>query len=175
MPKSAFTVEIKPWGSWLLPIRGERGIEALEDQYGRRWKGVREAFWVAELHMCGCSHEIVNQQLEHLGNVLTACSEPMHDRTPLSSSFEEGDSIHFMLYMHWLSAAGFIGHGDTPFDQVRLSDHGRSVLEMIRLTMPENPWHQAPRWFPEPKRPAAPRHERRRNPKLLPAPDATPA
>lgn len=176
MPKAASNVEIKPWGhSLFIPIRDASGIVALEDRYGRRWGGVREAFWVAELHMCGCSHMIINQQLHQMADVLTACASPDHDRASPAACFGKNGTIHFMVYMHWLSGLGLTDHGETPFDGARLSDRGRAVHEMIRLTMPERIGCEEPRWFPEPKRSVAPRHERRRSQKQLPAPDAVPA
>lgn len=121
-----------PWGWWLRARDG-----ALEDEDGRTWRSVREAFWQGELgfpdvHFFGEQHELMLRTLSSLANTQSDGAESMHD-------LFGGDMMFWRFYMCWLASVGMLGDSGppglpcSPLDR-RLSPEGISVLMMLRAT-----------------------------------------
>ena len=117
-----------PWGWWL---RASGSV--LEDDEGRRWHTVRDAFWHGELGFP--SSNVGSEQHELLLRVLTGIhagwSSPSEDRQDLFL----GNTPAWRFYMCWLASVGLtyaLGHRgalDAP-----LSTKGRSVMMMLQAT-----------------------------------------
>ncbi|MGP7795639.1 hypothetical protein [Sphingomonas sp. CLY1604] len=126
-----------PWGSWLTQVGRE-----VEDDDGRRWRSVREAFWIGRLGFP--SVHFVPEQQELLLRVLTALehgwrspSENMHD-------LFFGDMMFWRFYMCWLVSirlAKAHDHGN-PLS-ARLTEEGLQVRLMLSATA-EPAWAELP-------------------------------
>ena len=130
-----------PWGWWL---RARDGM--LEDEHGRTWRSVREAFWQGELgfpevHFGPEQHELMLRTMSSLAGPWSDRSESMHDLCG-------GDMMFWRFYMCWLASIGLIatrgasGERGSPLEG-RLSPEGRSVLMMLRATR-EPAWEELP-------------------------------
>lgn len=119
---------VLPWGWWLRAVGGE-----IEDAEGRRWRGVRDAFWQG--HLGFPATHVVPEQLELLTRVLSSIHQqwigPVEHRHDLFG----GDMMFWRFYQCWMSSIGLIASGPRvdPL-QTGLSDEGRSVLAMLRAT-----------------------------------------
>lgn len=121
-----------PWG-WWLRANGPH----FEDEDGRKWQSVRDAFWRGELGFPD-THAI-REQLEFLLRVLL--SFDMADRGESERRFDlfRGNLIFLTFYMCWLGTVGLLQRGLTD----DLSPEGRSVLMMLIATRdPE--WEDLP-------------------------------
>ena len=130
-----------PWGWWL---RARSGL--LEDEHGRTWRSVRDAFWQGELrfpeiHVAPEQHELMLRALSSLDSRWSASSENKYD-------LFNGDMMFWRFYPCWLGSIGMIatsnsvGMGLSPLDG-GLSPEGRSVLMMLRATR-EPEWESLP-------------------------------
>lgn len=121
-----------PWGWWL---RVRDGV--LEDEGGRTWRSVRDAFWQGELnfpdvHFAPEQHELLLRALSALDSPCADASEHRHD-------LFSGDMLFWRFYQCWLASSGMVDLSNRLGMQVsplegRLSDEGRSVLLMLRAT-----------------------------------------
>lgn len=121
-----------PWG-WWLRVNGPH----LEDEDGRKWRSVRDAFWRSELGFPD-THAL-REQLEFLLRVLLSCD--MADRSESERQFDlfHGNMIFSTFYLCWLDTIGLLQRGSTD----DLSPEGRSVLMMLMATRdPE--WEDLP-------------------------------
>ncbi|MBD8548376.1 hypothetical protein IFT82_16765 [Sphingomonas sp. CFBP 8760] len=117
-----------PWGWWLRMSDG-----ALEDEDGRRWHSVRDAFWHGHLRFPGVA--LKGEQQELLLRILNAIDrrdaygqETMHDLLG-------GDLMYWRFYRCWLASVGLTAaEGDRNVFDARLSGDGRSVMLMLRAT-----------------------------------------
>ncbi|MFL0587183.1 hypothetical protein [Sphingomonas sp. ABOLG] len=130
-----------PWGWWL---RARLGV--LEDEHGRTWRSVRDAFWQGELgfgdvHFAPEQHELMLRTLSSLDR---HGSHPQENRHDLFA----GDWFFWRFYMCWLGSIGMIettssiGFKVSPLEG-GLSPEGRSVLMMLRATR-EPEWESMP-------------------------------
>lgn len=123
-----------PWGWWL---RVRDGV--LEDEDGRTWRSVREAFWQGELgfpevHFVPEQHELMLRTMSSFAHAWSEGSESMHD-------LFGGDMLFWRFYMCWLASIGMVGRS-SPLEG-GLSAEGRSVLMMLRATR-EPAWERLP-------------------------------
>ncbi|RXD04862.1 hypothetical protein EQZ23_06890 [Sphingomonas sp. UV9] len=117
-----------PWGWWL-----RANGRVLEDEDGRQWRSVRDAFWQGamrfpEIHFFQEQHEL-------LLRVLTAVDQRWSSGTENRLDLFAGDMEFWRFYMCWLSSIGMTkdGTGATPLE-APLSDLGRSVMLMLQAT-----------------------------------------
>lgn len=121
-----------PWG-WWLRANGAH----FEDEDGRKWASVRDAFWRGELGLPDT--HAVREQLEFLLRVLL--SVDMAERGESERRFDlfRGNLVLWTFYMCWLGTVGLLQRGSTD----DLSPEGRSVLMMLIATRdPE--WEDLP-------------------------------
>lgn len=130
-----------PWGWWL---RANGGV--LEDDKGRKWHTVREAFWQGKLHypethVAGEQHELLLRVLSamHIGRV--SARERKED-------LFDGNMLFRRFYMCWLASIGLLdmiddlGRPVGPLD-APLNAEGRSVMLMLQATR-EPEWEVLP-------------------------------
>lgn len=132
-----------PWGWWL---RQEGG--GFLDAEGRRWRGVRDAFWRGRLNMPDVHY--ADEQQELLLRVLASIDRRgASGSSPVVDLFG-GDAAMWRFHLCWLASIGLIDMVEDrrtflPTSPLRagLSEEGRSVLLMLRLTRdPE--WEELP-------------------------------
>jgi hypothetical protein len=121
-----------PWGWWL---RADR--DALEDEHGRTWRSVRDAFFQGELgfpsvHFAPEQHELLLRTMAAIDCRWTDAGGRRHD-------IFEGDWMFWRFFQCWLGSIGMLDTSQTGFGQVspleaRLSPEGRSVLLMLQAT-----------------------------------------
>lgn len=126
-----------PWGWWL------RARElGLEDDSGRTWRTVREAFWVGQLgfpaiHLAGEQQELMTRVLTAIDARWLAGAEHKHD-------LFAGDMMFSRFYLCWLASIGMLDPAakartlDAP-----LSPEGKSVMLMMQATR-EPDWEDLP-------------------------------
>lgn len=126
-----------PWGWWLRAVGG-----AVEDAEGRRFAGVRQAFWQGQLGFPPT--HLVSEQLELLLRVLAAIDHYWIGSEERKHDLFGGDMLFWRFYQCWLSSVGLIGGGERvdPLS-AGLSDEGRSVLAMLQVTR-EPDWFEVP-------------------------------
>lgn len=130
-----------PWGWWL---RAHGGV--LEDEEGRSWRSVREAFWRGRLDFPDI--HVAAEQHELLLRVLTAIDGRWVGGTERKDDLFEGSMIAWRFYQCWLASIGLLEmSGDSPWSpnplEAPLSADGRSVMLMLQATRdPE--WEQLP-------------------------------
>lgn len=121
-----------PWGWWL-----RASSSGLEDEQGRTWRSVRDAFWQGELKFTGVhfgkeQHELMLRTLAALDNRFVGDSENRHD-------LFGGDMLFWRFFMCWLGSIGMTetsssaGPWASPLEG-RLTPEGVSVLLMLRAT-----------------------------------------
>lgn len=121
-----------PWG-WWLRVNGNY----LEDEDGRRFQSVRDAFWQGELRFV--FKHAMPEQSEFLLRVLL--SVEMSERGESERKFDlfRGNTIFWTFYMDWLGTVGLLQSGS----REDLTPEGRSVLMMLMATRdPE--WEDLP-------------------------------
>ena len=123
-----------PWGYWLLATTVS-GRPTLEDEEGRCWASVREAFWGGRLGMDVENRRLMNQQLELMLGVLAA-----HDRRIVVSveSVEDmfqGSHLFLVTYISWLKSEGLLTQKSKPGSlSPALTPEGQAVLIMLAST-----------------------------------------
>lgn len=129
--------KVLPWGWWLRAVGG-----AVEDAEGRRFAGVRQAFWQGQLGFPPT--HLVSEQLELLLRVLAAIDHHWIGSEERKHDLFGGDMLFWRFYQCWLSSVGLIGGGERvdPLS-AGLSDEGRSVLAMLQVTR-EPDWFEVP-------------------------------
>lgn len=121
-----------PWG-WWLRARDNR----FEDEDGRTWRSVRDAFWQGELgfhpvHFAPEQHELMLRVMSAIDAPGLGDGESRHD-------VFAGDMMFWRFYRCWLGSIGMLNLQVTapatpnPLS-ARLSPEGRSVLMMLRAT-----------------------------------------
>jgi hypothetical protein len=128
-----------PWG-WWLRVRGQ----VLEDEQGRQWSSVRDAFWQGLLgfppvHFAPEQHELLLRVLASHDCNWVGGVERQHD-------LFGGDMANWRFYMCWLASIGLTEPSSrvTAMD-APLTELGRSVLVMLQAT-------REPGWAPLPFR-----------------------
>jgi len=117
-----------PWGWWLRTSRG-----ALEDEQGRRWYSVRDAYWQGHLRFP--PNGAAPEQQELLFRVLCAVDRRGSSRRETMHDLLGGDLMFWRFYQCWLGSVGLleVAGGNTVFG-APLSAEGRSVLLMLQAT-----------------------------------------
>lgn len=121
-----------PWGWWLRARDGR-----FEDEDGRTWRTVRDAFWQGELgfhpvHFAHEQHELMLRVMAAVEARGSGDGETRHD-------LFGGDMLFWRFYRCWLASIGMLDLQVTapaipnPLS-ARLSPEGRSVLMMLRAT-----------------------------------------
>lgn len=130
-----------PWG-WWLRVRG--GV--FEDDHGRTWRTMRDAFWQGELgfpsvHFAPEQHELMTRVLTAIDARWLLGDERKHD-------LFGGDIMFWRFYQCWLASIGMldttarIGLAPNPLE-APLSTEGRSVMLMLQATR-EPAWERVP-------------------------------
>lgn len=133
-----------PWGWWLRATAA-----GLEDEQGRVWRSVRQAFWEGELRFPASQfaaeqHELLLRVLASIELRWAGGAERRHD-------LFAGEMEWWRFYQCWLASLGLLdmsvreGGSVSPLD-ARLSDEGLSVLRMLQATR-DPAWVDLP--FPE--------------------------
>lgn len=118
----------------------------LEDEDGRRWKTVRDAFWQGELGFCDVHY--AREQHELMLRVLASIDQRRPARAESKYDLFNGDMAVWRFYLNWLASIGMLGDraglgkATNPLEAV-LSPEGRSVLMMLRATR-EPAWEELP-------------------------------
>lgn len=121
-----------PWG-WWLRANGAH----FEDEDGRKWGSVRDAFWRGELGFPDT--HAVREQLEFLLRVLLSIDMAERHNSERRFDLFRGNLILWTFYMCWLGTVGLLQRGSTD----DLSPEGQSVLMMLLATRdPE--WEDLP-------------------------------
>ncbi|AGH50179.1 hypothetical protein G432_12290 [Sphingomonas sp. MM-1] len=117
-----------PWGWWL---RARDGV--LEDQDGRTWCTVRDAFWHGELAMP--SSNVVREQVELLQRVLTAIHGRWLGGAERQQDLFDGSMVFWRFYPCWLASIGLIEpRARGTVLEAPLTPKGRSVMLMLQAT-----------------------------------------
>nr|WP_209023279.1 hypothetical protein [Sphingomonas jejuensis] len=130
-----------PWGWWLRVRGGE-----IEDEDGRTWSTVRDAFWEGELgfpdvHFAPEQHELMTRVLTAIDGRWLLGDERRHD-------LFGGDMLFWRFYQCWLGSIGMLdtahrtSFGTAPLE-APLSPEGRSVMLMLQATR-EPAWERMP-------------------------------
>lgn len=126
-----------PWGWWLRAHGGK-----LQDEHGRLWSSVRDAFWQGRLgfpavHFAPEQHELLLRTLLALRRRWLSGAESRHD-------LFNGDMMIWRFYMCWLASIGMLDMtvGREALE-APLSAEGRAVLLMLQATR-EPEWEQIP-------------------------------
>ena len=126
-----------PWGYWIYIDDEVRGLPPLVDEYGHRWRSLREALWVDRLGMTGNYQfgHVDEEQVEFLLAVLAmidrrvVCVEGV-----VSDVF--GDGWHATAhYAAWLSGERLIEPTPT-LTSAKLTPEGQAILVMLASTRP---------------------------------------
>ncbi|WP_260449509.1 hypothetical protein [Sphingomonas melonis] len=121
-----------PWGWWL-----RANGNFLEDEEGRRWASVRDAFWQGEMGFS--DKRVAEKQSEFLLRVLLSADMAERGESERRYDLFNGNPIFWDFYMCWLGTMGLLKDGSKD----DLSPEGRSVLMMLIATRdPE--WEDLP-------------------------------
>ena len=117
-----------PWGWWL-----RAGPGGFQDECGRTWRSVRDAFWEGELgfppaHFAEEQHELMLRVMTAIGTDWHGVKEHTHD-------VFGGDMMFWRFHQCWLASIGMVETSpwESPLD-APLSALGRSVLMMLQAT-----------------------------------------
>ncbi len=126
-----------PWG-WWLRVNGN----LFEDEDGRKYHSVRDAFWQAELGF-PAKHDF-REQSEFLLRVLLSVDMAERGESERRHELFRGAPIFWYFYMAWLGAVGLLATtGLRSVIGASLSPEGRSALMMLMATRdPE--WEDLP-------------------------------
>lgn len=130
-----------PWG-WWLRVNGS----VIEDEQGRTWRSVRDAYWQGELrfpavHFAPEQHELVTRVLTAIHARWYAADERQYD-------LFDGDMMFWRFYQCWLGSIGLLEMSSGPWGpsdplDAPLSAEGRSVMLMLQATR-EPEWERLP-------------------------------
>lgn len=130
-----------PWGWWLRACD-----DYLEDEQGRHWRSVREAFWQGELGFCDVY--VAPEQHELMLRALSSRDVRWIETTEREYELFGGDMMFSRFYSCWLQSIGMLattngsGVAVGPLE-AGLSAEGRSVLLMLRATR-DPTWEELP-------------------------------
>ncbi|MFD1949467.1 hypothetical protein ACFSGX_01635 [Sphingomonas arantia] len=121
-----------PWGWWL---RANGNV--LEDENGRTWRSVRDAFWQGELGFSDI--HLATEQHELLLRTLLAIGRRWPDGIGRKHDVFGGNFLFWRFYQCWLDSFGMLDRSNGNVGQVspldaRLSAEGLSVLMMLQAT-----------------------------------------
>lgn len=125
-----------PWGCWLRVEVEPNRRETLVDEDGRRWRSVREAFWVGRCGMPLVAGEPPAEILETIHAVLAAKSR----RDPSVPEMRHdviGHQALDLLLMSWMIGQGLLAPeaGEHPWNG-QITAEGHAVLLMLDATRP---------------------------------------
>lgn len=123
-----------PWGHWMLAPGEIDGMPPLTDHTGKRWRSVREYFWVARLGMAPIARDDTrNRELEFMLATLVALDRrviPAEERA--LDLFESWDRSRH--YLCWLQGQKLLMPEPEASQNSDLSPEGRAVLIMLAST-----------------------------------------
>lgn len=120
-----------PWGHW-LHADGAAYAEPLVDEHGRRFKTVREAFWIGRLGMPDSLN--MEENLERLAAYLAVISRRVVRVDESAHDLFAGEQDFERFYRSWVYAQGLTG-GAPPFGD-GISAEGYAALVMLASTRP---------------------------------------
>lgn len=120
-----------PWGYWLHADGAPQGPSLLDEE-GRRWKSVREAFWIGRLGMPNSL--MMEEGLERLMAHLAAISHRVVHVAENAHDLFAGEQDFERFYRTWVYSQGLTG-GDPPFG-TGISMEGHAALVMLASTRP---------------------------------------
>ena len=117
-----------PWGWWL-----RAGPGGFQDEGGRTWRSVRDAFWEGELGFPPV--HVAKEQHELMLRVMTAIGANWHGMEEHRHDLFGGDMMFWRFYQCWLASVGMVENslGNSAL-HAPLSALGRSVLLMLQAT-----------------------------------------
>ena len=118
-----------PWGYW-LHADGAASAQPLVDEQGRRFKTVREAFWIGRLGMPNSLN--MEEHLERLTAYLAVISRRVVHVDENAHDLFAGEQDFERFYRTWVYSQGLTG-GDPPFGS-GISTEGHSALVMLAST-----------------------------------------
>ena len=117
-----------PWGWWL-----RAGPGGFQDENGRKWRCVRDAFWEGELGFAPV--HVAKEQHELMLRVMTAIGMNWHGVEEHKHDLFGGDMMFWRFYQCWLASIGMVEMSPCGSAlHAPLSALGRSVLMMLQAT-----------------------------------------
>ncbi len=116
-----------PWGWWLRASGAE-----LEDEQGRKWDSVRDAYWSG--HLAFPSISVADEQQELLLRSLLAIDRRGELGVESKTELFGDDFLFWRFYENWLGSVGLLDTNDQRLFGSRLSLEGRSVMLMLQAT-----------------------------------------
>ena len=118
-----------PWGYWLHSDGAPYG-PPLVDEQGRRWRTVREAFWMGRIGMP--TSFMMEEHLERLMAFLAVISRRVVHVDENAHDLFAGEQDFERFYRTWVYSQGLVG-GDPPFG-TGIGAEGHAVLVMLAST-----------------------------------------
>lgn len=125
-----------PWGYWLV-ANGERpGWPPLEDEDGRGWDSVRQAFWQGRLGMPHVGDEAMTESLEFLLSVLAILDRRIIGLEERAMDIFDRNWGMSRFYAQWLHSQRLIDPSGMSGVSLEgpLSPEGRAILVMLAST-----------------------------------------
>jgi hypothetical protein len=117
-----------PWGWWLRASGAQ-----LEDEQGRKWNSVRDAYWRG--HLGFLSDPVAEEQQELLLRALMAIDSRGASSVESKSDLFGSDFLFWRFYQSWLSSIGLLNTTEQwQLFRSHLSPEGRSVKLMLQAT-----------------------------------------
>lgn len=143
MTSGAGRHEAPPWG-WWLRLEGAD----YRDEEGGRWRSVRDAFWRGHLRMP--DGPFADEQQELLLRVLASVDERGTLAATSAIDLFDGNAMMWRFHLCWLASIGLLDMTERRIDlsppspfEAGLSEEGRSVMTMLRLTR-KREWERLP-------------------------------
>ena len=132
-----------PWGYWILIDAEDDPKAPLLDEYGERWRSLREALWKGRLGMAsrGDLGPADEEQLEFLLAILAMIDRGVVSAEGVVSDMFENSWLLTSHYSSWLAGQGLI-EADGNLGTASLTLEGRAALVMLASTRPTD---RAPR------------------------------
>ena len=126
-----------PWGYWILIDAEDDHSVPLLDEYGERWRSLREALWKGRLGMAarGDLGPADEEQIEFLLAILAMIDRSVVSAEGVVSDMFENSWLLTSHYSSWLAGQGLL-KADGNLATARLTPEGRAVLVMLASTRP---------------------------------------
>ena len=126
-----------PWGYWILIDAEDDPSAPLLDEYGERWRSLREALWKGRLGMASRSDlgPADEEQIEFLLAILAMIDRSIVSAEGVISDMFENSWLLTSHYSSWLAGQGLI-EADGNLATARLTPEGRAILVMLVSTRP---------------------------------------
>lgn len=126
-----------PWGYWIVIDAADPELPPLVDEYGQRWRSLREALWVDRLGMTGSGRfgSMDEGQVEFLLAVLAMIDRNVIATAGVVKDMFNDNWLTTAHYAAWLAGHRLIKPAQTLVD-ARLTAEGRAILVMLASTRP---------------------------------------